>query len=108
MLTTIDQNAFRPYLLADERLQWTGQPRQGLVFTRRDIGLVPFSLMFAGFALFWNYSVWMISDWGSEGRPGIFFRLWGLPFLLAGLYVVVGRFFHDVIVRRRLIYGVSN
>ena len=84
-----------------ERLVWSGQPKQGIMLTSRDALLVPFSLLWGGFALFWNVSVWkMDADW--------FFRLWGLPFLVAGLYLIFGRFLHDAWVRSRTDYAVTN
>ena len=71
-----------------------------------DIFLVPFSLLWGGFALFWNAAVWGI---GGLGRAAPWeFRLWGLPFLILGIYFVVGRFVHDVAVRRRMAYAVTD
>jgi hypothetical protein len=61
----------------------------------------PFSLLWGGFALFWNVGVWV------AGAP-FFFRLFGLPFLVAGIYITVGRFFHDASMRRKLNYAVTN
>lgn len=42
------------------------------------------------------------------GNAPIFFKLWGIPFILVGLYFVAGRFFVDVIARTRTFYGVTN
>ncbi len=69
-------------------LLWTGNPAQGLRFRAADLGLVPFSFLWFGFAIFWEYSA------VSGGTP-LFFRLWGVPFLLVGLYISLGRFFVD-------------
>ena len=90
-----------PSLLPGERVLWAGQPSSGIVFTPMDRFLIPFSLLWAGFAVFWNASVWL-SD------APIFFRLWGLPFLLAGAYIAVGRFFHDRHFRRKTSYRVTD
>ena len=91
-----------PSLLHDERILWEGEPPSGLMLLPRDALLIPFSLLWGGFALFWNGTVWMMpaTDW--------FFRLWGLPFLLAGAYVTFGRFLVDVWIRRRLRYFVTD
>jgi hypothetical protein len=97
---------FKRYLIADERILWFGQPQQGLTLSARDTFLIPFSLLWGGFAIFWNIGVWTFPDNGQGGDW--FFRLWGLPFLMVGLYVIFGRFWHDAIIRKRLIYAVTN
>lgn len=84
-----------------ERLLWAGTPRQGIVFRASDLFQVPFSLLWAGFASFWNWSVW-VSD------APILFRLFGLPFLVVGAYVSVGRFWVDARRRARTTYGVTD
>ncbi len=65
--------------------------------------------MWAGFAIFWNATVWMapFGNGGGDG-PGLFFKLWGLPFLIVGLYLIVGRFFHDAYLRKRLVYAITD
>jgi hypothetical protein len=88
-------------LLPGERVLWTGRPSPGLVLRPVDAFLIPFSLLWGGFALFWNIGVW------TTGAPHIF-KLWGLPFLVAGLYVTVGRFFVDTKLRQRLTYAVTD
>ena len=88
-------------LSAGERLLWSGQPRSGLMLRTEDLFLVPFSLLWGGFAIFWE-----VSAFGSEGP--FFFKLWGVPFVLIGLYLIVGRFFWDAFVRSRTSYGLSD
>lgn len=84
-----------------ETLLWSGPPRRGLLLRSADLYIIPFSLLWCGFAIFWNAGVW------SSNAP-VFFRLWGLPFLIVGIYVVIGRFFVDAWQRAKTYYGVTN
>ena len=99
---------FQPYLFSGERVLWTGQPKQGLALSAKDTFLIPFSLMWGGFAIAWNAAVWLAPFDSAGGDPGWFFKLWGLPFLVVGLYLIVGRFFHDAHIRKNLFYAVTD
>jgi hypothetical protein len=94
-------NPFRRYLLAGERIAWTGQPGQGLILTPRDTFLIPFSLLWCGFAIFWTSGV------ANQAAP-LFFTLWGMMFVCVGLYFVAGRFIVDAWVRRGTYYAVTD
>ncbi|KAJ56132.1 hypothetical protein ACMU_10275 [Actibacterium mucosum KCTC 23349] len=90
------------FLDSDEAIVWEGAPRRSVfLLSSNDLILIPFSLLWAGFALFWNLGVWNI------GAP-FYFKLFGLPFLVAGAYITVGRFFVSAAARRRTRYALSN
>lgn len=97
---------FKPYLLADEHLVWSGRPLQGIVFRSADIVLVPFSLFWGAGVAYVSLMTWSSPFSGSADE--YFIRLWAMPFVLVGLYFVFGRFIHDAAIRKRLAYAVSN
>lgn len=85
-----------------ETLLWSGCPKQGLLLRRSDLFAIPFSLLWGGFAMFWEFSVWTMP------HTPVLFRLWGVPFVGAGLYLIFGRFFADAQQRSRTFYGLSS
>jgi hypothetical protein len=94
------ENELRQILSNDEKLLWTGRPKKGVVIRSTDIFLIPFSFLWFGFAIFWEYNVF---------RTGIgFLALFGIPFILVGLYISVGRFFIDALKRKNTIYGITD
>lgn len=69
---------------------WEGRPDVVAFSMRGAWYLIPFSLLWGGFAIFWEYSVI------SRGGP-LFFALWGVPFVVIGSYLIFGR----ILVARR-------
>ena len=51
--------------------------------------------------MFWEYSV-------ANSNAPLVFRLWGVPFVLVGLYLIVGRFFADAKLRSKTYYGLTT
>jgi hypothetical protein len=102
------ESRFQPDLLPDEQVVWTGQPDAGRILDASDILLIPFSLLWGGFAIFWEANA---LGWAplSSGRPApTFFILWGVPFVLVGLYMIFGRFIHKVWTRKRTYYALTT
>jgi hypothetical protein len=90
----------RDLLRPDEHLLWEGRPDPNVWFTRADVFLVPFSLLWA----------WFIASWSSEILSGSnpVVKVFVAAFALAGLYLVVGRFIYKAIAKRRTIYAITN
>lgn len=87
--------------MTGETTVWKGQPHQGLLLRPIDAFTIPFSMLWAWFAVSWNVEAW------SSDAP-LFIRLFGLPFLVVGLYATVGRFALDISIRRATTYSVTT
>lgn len=101
MSSAIPPQVIKRRLEAGERLLWWDQPKQGVMLRKSDLYLIPFSLLWAGFAIFWEAMV-------VTGNAPWFFKLWGVPFVLIGIYFVIGRFFYDSWRRSRVYYGLTD
>lgn len=87
--------------VGDENLLWHGSPAGGIRLRKSDAALIPFSLIITGF-LFFCLTMALTSD-----RP-VLLALLVTPFLLAGFYLLAGRFFYDAWRRDRTLYGVTD
>lgn len=89
------------HLNKGEQLLWAERPKQGILFRASDGCLIPFSLVWGGFAI--PAGIMTL----TTDTP-IFVALSGIPFVLIGLYLIIGRFFHDMYIRRNMIYGLTK
>jgi hypothetical protein len=96
-----DQSSIQSELAPGEQALWIGRPRSGLILRGADALAIPFSLLWAGFAVYWLYSA------AASGAP-LPFVLFGVPFVLVGVYVVMGRFFVDARQRAATSYAVTS
>jgi hypothetical protein len=69
--------------------------------------LIPFSILWGGFAIFWEVSVLKIAP-KAQGTTAVVFPLFGIPFVVVGLYVMFGRFFVDAYARSKTTYGITS
>lgn len=84
-----------------ERLLWSGRPDPAVRFAPSDAFVVPFSVMWTGFTVFWELEA------VATDAP-LFFRLWGIPFLAVGGYFTIGRFVVKARKKRRTSYAVTD
>ena len=91
---------FNNELLKNEEILWSGQP-ESAIFSTSDIFLIPFSLMWGGFSIFWEISAI------TMGAP-FFFSLFGIPFVIMGLYFIFGRFVFKNIKKKHTYYAITN
>jgi len=87
------------YLEAGEKIIWTGQPKQGMIFSAFDIWMVIFGIIWTSGVVAWIY---------AASEAAIWFAMFGLPFLLVGLYLIFGKFFFDARTRASAIYAITN
>jgi hypothetical protein len=99
-----------PFLEKGESLLWSGKPKQGLVFRSSDYFLIPFSLMWGGFAIFWEIMAltFLSADSNAPAAIKVIFPLFGIPFVLIGLYMIIGRYWVDSKIRSNTTYGISD
>ena len=90
-----------PLLRQGERVLWQGRPERVKIIRKADFALIPFSFAWCGFALFWEYNAIV------HGAP-IFMALFGVPFVIIGLYISVGRLIMRGIIMKRTAYVITT
>jgi hypothetical protein len=97
----------QPELMSGESILWAGQPQGSVIFHKEDSFLIPFSLLWGGFAIFGEASVAGLSR-NHSNSPASLFILWGIPFVVIGQYLIWGRFVYAGWLKRRTYYAVTN
>ena len=99
MIETNEYSFANALLAPGEHVVHRCKPGEGHLFTAQDAFMIPFGIFWLGFSLFWEYNAIKIG-----GFPAIF----GIPFVLIGLYLLGGRFFHTAWQRKRTAYVITN
>lgn len=106
MMSDFDGSSIERELNSGERLLWKGRPRGGIRFRSQDLFLIPFSLIWTGFVFFAAFAAFhQPLRNGSAAAPALIPLI---PFILIGLYIFIGRFFVDAMMRARTEYALTN
>ena len=103
-----EQQHLQNELNGDESLLWAGKPNTSVIFHPSDWFMIPFSLLWGGFAIFWEGGVTGLFGLGNGNPSPSFFMLWGIPFVLIGQYLIWGRFFYAAWKKTGIIYAITN
>nr|WP_325259262.1 hypothetical protein [uncultured Oscillibacter sp.] len=98
----MEEHSIRSLLQPGEQLFWEGAPERGFRLQRSDAVTIPFSLVWCGF---------LCLIIGPQLRLAAMVPLMGLvyvPFILAGVYLLVGRFFLRAWQLSAARYGVTD
>ena len=101
------QDLLKEELMEGEKVVWSGQPDRSVLFVRADMFLIPFSLLWCGFVIFWECMAISLSK-ESDGYVGAIFALFGIPFLLMGAFLLFGRFLWNDFRKGRTYYFVTD
>lgn len=71
-----------------ERLVWADRP-VGKAAAAPALGRIVFGFVFGGFAVLWTSAAWLMTRGAASGAFGIFFPLFGVPFIAVGAGIVV-------------------
>ena len=103
------QAVIQPELIPGESIVWAGQPSSQVIFHKEDLFLIPFSLMWGGFAIFWEAGVMGLGVLGQHSKgPWLFGAIRGIPFVLIGQYFIWGRFIYAAWKKTRTHYALTN
>lgn len=103
MNTTAISEDFKKILTDGEEIIWQGTPEKITFFTRADILLLPLTLLLGGYLIFWSIASARLIAAGNLSFP-----LFGLLFLLIGIYLVFGRIWFRYKRRSRDCYAVTS
>jgi hypothetical protein len=105
------RDAIQPELGPGEEILWAGMPTAAVIFHKQDLLLIPFTLLWGGFAIYWELSALGIGPFTDHRHPNgsrTFGIIWGVPFVLIGQYMIWGRFIYSAWLKTRTYYAVTN
>lgn len=103
------KGVFEPYIEEEELVLWADKPDTSVYLTPADILLVPISIVLGFF--FMSQGMLYVTTAISLGyiSTGIFaLAIWGILFILAGCYLMLGRFLYKNWRKKHTYYGLTN
>jgi hypothetical protein len=100
-----EQQIIKSEISSSEQLLWFGRPRQGLIFRSSDIWGIPLTLLYLCFLAALSHHLWSTA---SEEFIDLYIIVLAGVFIIFGLYLVIGRFFVDLLQRKKISYGITN
>jgi hypothetical protein len=94
-------------LQEDEKLLWTGSPKQGILFRWADVFMVPYSVLITGVGIQAARPLLSMEIRWSD-LPVVLPLLPQIAPLFYGFYLLVGRYLFDALQRRQTTYAVTN
>lgn len=95
-----------PYLDVNEDVVWCDKPAKKFVFTSADIFTTLFGAVWLSFSVFWVFSAYMSTE-STDGTFNIF-PLFGIPFVVVGLYLLLFRHIVSFAKRKNMVYALTN
>lgn len=109
MVDPVALAAIQPELLPGEAVLWAGRPAGGFRLHREDAAQIPFSLLWGGFSILWEWMALRRPAEPSGSSPSQpFLVFWGIPFIVAGQYMIWGRFLYGAWRAKCVFYAVTN
>jgi hypothetical protein len=96
----VTAGALERKLKPGEQILWRGRPDPKRHFTRGEVIRIPFSVLWAALMVSIGFSA---VQGGSH-----YLKLLCVPFVLAALYVTIGRFWWQARVKRRTTYAITD
>ena len=90
-----------PELVHEETILWQGKPSTTALFSKRDMIIMPLAIIWSTIAIYWEYMA-------IQTDAPFVFKLWGIPFIFIGLYLLVGRFLVTYDKRKNTTYVLTN
>jgi hypothetical protein len=87
-----------------ERVLWHGRPAGPKWLERPDAIMLPFSLLWGTIVLSWE----AVALANSNIRDTVVFPLFGIPFVVLAIYLLIGRLFVRRWMRSRTVYAVTD
>lgn len=99
-MNPVCESTLKGMIQKDESVLWTGSPEPGLHLQQGDAFMIPFSIFWCGFVLFWELGVLQ-----TGALP---MAVFGLPFIAMGFYLAIGRYIHAAYCASRTLYAVTD